>query len=818
LSTLLYQLRIDLRRRWRSLIVLALLVGLAGGATLAALTAARRTSTAYQRMRDHTKAWDVIVNPGMGSDSKLTVAKIRTVPGIADVGRVDGIQAYFSFTDTLADAAALAPSLAPEAGATYRFSRPVMVAGRQPAATDPNGVWLNKSFANEQHLKVGDEFNVLFLTPQVMAQKPRPGESVVEGLRRLAAEGGIRVRVDGIGALPDGVVSDPGYESLSVMFTPAFLRAHHAIVPYWGAAVRLRPGVDVTKFVTAVQRLVPNETIAFQRAAATTAEVHASTRPAVVALEVFGALAALLGIVVVGQTTSRRMQIDARDNAALAAIGTTRPQRAAVATARLAVAVAVGTVLALVIAVLTSPLGPVGAVRSIEVHPGVVLDWPVLLVGGFAILLIGLALSAVPAYRWAKATTDDVPPRRSKVAGVVAAAGGSVAAVVGIRFGLEPGAGRAAVPVRTTLLAAATAVALVTAVVVFSASLDHLVATPRLFGSPWQAQVPLDTINSTTPGAGNTAGTEKAFADRVTRSGVVSASSVLRVGEVRVGRLAVPALGLAMANPGVVPTVTAGRLPTSIHEVALGSTTMQRLHTAVDRTISVAVQEHGAPEPVRVVGRVVFPGLAPYPGSDKAGLGVGALFTERGWERYSNEFQKTELVFRYAPGRSATDLSAFVARTDPAALPLQLQPVLRPSGVVSLVGLRSTPTVLAGLIALMLGAAVANALVVAVRRRRHDFAALRAMGLTSAQIVRTVLWQATTVAVVGLVLGIPVGLVIGKWSWTLLASQLGMVPVPVLPVAATIVIGVAVVVLANLVGIVPGMRASRSPGTVLRAE
>ncbi len=46
-----------------------------------------------------------------------------------------------------------------------------MVAGRQPAATDPNGVWLSKSFANEQHLKVGDEFNVLFLTPEVMSQK-----------------------------------------------------------------------------------------------------------------------------------------------------------------------------------------------------------------------------------------------------------------------------------------------------------------------------------------------------------------------------------------------------------------------------------------------------------------------------------------------------------------------------------------------------------------------------------------------------------------------------------------------------------------------
>ena len=220
------------------------------------------------------------------------------------------------------------------------------------------------------------------------------------------------------------------------------------------------------------------------------------------------------------------------------------------------------------------------------------------------------------------------------------------------------------------------------------------------------------------------------------------------------------------------------------------------------------MQEHATPEPVRVVGRAVFPGLAPYPGSDKAGLGVGALLSEQGWQRYSNEYQKTELVFRYRPGRSVKDLTTFVGRSDPAVLPLQVQSVLRPSGVVSLIGLRSTPTVLAGLIALMLGAAVANAVVVAVRRRRHDFAALRSMGLTSAQVVRTVLWQATTVAVVGLMVGIPLGLVIGKWSWNLLATRLGMVAVPVVPLGATVAIVVAVVVLANLTGVAPGMRAS----------
>ncbi len=75
------------------------------------------------------------------------MAKIRTVPGIAEIGRVNGLQAYFSFANTIVEAESFPPSLAADTSATYRFSRPTMVAGRQPAATDPNGVWLSRAFA-----------------------------------------------------------------------------------------------------------------------------------------------------------------------------------------------------------------------------------------------------------------------------------------------------------------------------------------------------------------------------------------------------------------------------------------------------------------------------------------------------------------------------------------------------------------------------------------------------------------------------------------------------------------------------------------------
>ena len=455
---------------------------------MAAFSAARRTSTAYERMRAHTKAWDVLVNPGLGSQSRLTTAALRTVPGIADIGRVNGLQAYFSFANTVAEAESFPPTLAADTDATYRFSRPAMVAGRQPAAEDPNGVWVSRAFANQEHLSVGESFNVLYLTAEVMSQSPRPGESTIDAPGRLAAEGGIRVRVDGIGVLPDGVVSDPGYESLSVMFTPAFLAAHPTQIPDWGAVVRLRPGVEPAKFVGG-QALVPGETIVFQRGSRRLPRSATRLVPPWWRSRCSGHCP---------RYSESWSWVRPRRAACRSMPATTRRSRRSEPPGRnawvsrppgLASAVVVGTVLAVVTAVLASPLGPVGSVRSIEVHPGIALDWPVLVLGSLAILVCGLALCAIPAYRWAKAGTDLVPPRRSRVA----------VSSLPEADRWQPWSGSGSVSNReqdvprsrwrTTLLAAGTAVALVTAVVVFSASLDHLVATPRLFGSPWRAQM-----------------------------------------------------------------------------------------------------------------------------------------------------------------------------------------------------------------------------------------------------------------------------------------------------------------------------------------
>jgi hypothetical protein len=821
-----YRLRVELRHGVRSLLGITLLVAIAGGIVLAGLGAAHRTATAFERMRTATNAWDVLVNPNDGSESTLTVSAIRQLPDVERVGKVDGIILYPSFAGSVASAFSLAPMLVADHAAMHAVGRPAITDGREPSAGDPNGVLVERTFAQQMHLHVGDRFSYTIMTPELLMQMQSSGSDAAATavLRDASATLRGRARIDGIGVAQDGVVVNQGYVPAGIIFTPAFEAAHPQLQSaYWGAMVRLRPGADVDAFTRRVQALVPGQSIAFEHASAVAAEVQSATDPEVLALVLFSGLVALLGTVVIGQAVSRRLQVEAAANETWAALGATRRQRAMAAWSQLALAVVVGAVVAVALAIAASPVGPVGVVRIVEPVPGVAVDGLVLGLGALAIVVVGLLATAWPAWRWARVEHGEHAPRRSRVAALASAAGGSVAAVVGLRFALERPSGRAGVPVRATLVAAVTAVALVTAVVVFSGSLDHLIATPRLFGSAWDAQVELGDLNNPN-GFGDTSPSamskiQSQFMHVVDHSGAVAASAFVPIGEVRSGSVSLPAIGFARRTGEIAPTIAAGRAPRSADEVALGSTTMAHLHTAIGRTVRIARADGTATTAMTVVGRAVLPGLAPYPGSDKAGLGTGAVFTVAGWRAHSQDFQKEEYVFRWADGGSTRALTRAFAREMPSQLPLAVSAVNRPAGIVSAERLRSTPTLLVSLVVVLLVVAVINALMVTIRRRQRDLALLRTLGSTSGQLVRAVLWQASTIGAVAVVVGVPAGVVAGRLGWDVLADGLGAIAVPEVSVTAMVVIGMAVLLLANLVGLLPGLRAARrSPGVALRVE
>lgn len=117
----------------------------------------------------------------------------------------------------------------------------------------------------------------------------------------------------------------------------------------------------------------------------------------------------------------------------------------------------------------------------------------------------------------------------------------------------------------------------------------------------------------------------------------------------------------------------------------------------------------------------------------------------------------------------------------------------------------------AGLFVILVG----YLLFAAVRIRRFEFAVMRALGMSTGGIRRSVAAQAKATALVA----IPSGLLLGRWAWLAYAGDLDVLPVAVIPWANLILVGVATFVVANIAGLSLGWSATRrSPAPDLRSE
>jgi putative ABC transport system permease protein len=105
----------------------------------------------------------------------------------------------------------------------------------------------------------------------------------------------------------------------------------------------------------------------------------------------------------------------------------------------------------------------------------------------------------------------------------------------------------------------------------------------------------------------------------------------------------------------------------------------------------------------------------------------------------------------------------------------------------------------------------------AVRRRRRDLALLKTFGLVRRQIRTVVRWQALTLVAVAIAFGTPIGVVIGRVAWNALATQLGVLPVAVVPSLLLALLAAGAVGLALLASLLPARAAARTPaGQLLR--
>jgi ABC-type lipoprotein release transport system permease subunit len=145
--------------------------------------------------------------------------------------------------------------------------------------------------------------------------------------------------------------------------------------------------------------------------------------------------------------------------------------------------------------------------------------------------------------------------------------------------------------------------------------------------------------------------------------------------------------------------------------------------------------------------------------------------------------------------------------------------VLRPAQIVNYRTVGSTPVILA--VGLAAGATVALGLTLAasVRRRRRDLALLKTLGFTRRQLAAAVAWQATVIAAIGTIPGIPLGIVLGRQLWILFARNINAVPDPAVPALSVLLVAIGALVFANLDAALPGLDAAHTPaGLALRAE
>ena len=80
------------------------------------------------------------------------------------------------------------------------------------------------------------------------------------------------------------------------------------------------------------------------------------------------------------------------------------------------------------------------------------------------------------------------------------------------------------------------------------------------------------------------------------------------------------------------------------------------------------------------------------------------------------------------------------------------------------------PLALSVFLAVLAVGAVGHALSIAVRRRGHELAVLRVLGLTRWQSRLVIGTQATLLAVIGLAFGIPLGIALGRTLWRAAAN------------------------------------------------
>jgi hypothetical protein len=823
-----YRFGTTFSRRWPGYLSLALLIGLVGGLSMGSIAGARRTDSSFTVFWKSTNPSDLIgptgiLNPTLplGPYDGPLVSKISHLPHVKSVETQSGINIL-----------PLGPDGAPEQNVTefspgpgngygsvtglyFNQDKVTVTAGRMADPASPDQFMLSAPQAQSMGLHVGDKVRFGVYT-NAQIQLADFGTARVKPYRIVEAT------LVGIAAFNTAVVEDQSDEGSAPdnLFTPALTRPLlKCCVNYSESGVQVSSPRSDAAVISEIAQLYPKDAPTFEAIAPILLPKSQRTiEPDALALGIFGGIVALACLLIAAQLIGRQIRLGADERESLRALGASPGQAWADGLTGIVGSVVAGGLLAVLVAVGLSPIAPIGPVRPVYPDVGLSFDWTVL---GLGLLVLVLVLSAISAaisfrgmpHRSAGRVASEQQP--SRILSLAAAARLPAAALTGVRFALVPGSGRTAVPVRSAVLGAVMAVIVVVGTATFGASLGSLVSHPSLYGWNWDYML----------SAGGDLPQQK-VTSLLDHDRYVAAWSGIYSATLQIDGQEVPVLG---ETPGttVAPPLLSGHGVQTAGQVVLGALTLKQLGQHLGGTV-VERSGAGSSHRLRIVGTATLPAFGQ--GGLHLEMGIGAVLSYKLLPEIDlNQFDAAlpgpqAALIRLRPNldqaaayRSLEQVAQ--ATTNPENFGVGVIGVQRPAEILNYRSLGSTPVYLGAGLATGAVVALALTLIASVRRRRRDLALLKTLGFTERQLAATVAWHATTAVAIGVVLGVPLGIAVGRWLWDLFAQEINAVPAPTVPVLQVVVIALGALVLANIVAAVPGRLAARTPtALVLRAE
>jgi hypothetical protein len=828
-----YRFRATLRSRWAGYVSVAVLVGLLGGLAMGAVAAGRRTQSAFATYLASTNSSELRMatgayNPAVGSDVGYGPAFIKAIAHLPHVTHVES-SALLDIVLYLGPHGAPGPNIPPAAGDPDNLNsigsidglyfdedRVTVTQGRIPDPTRADEALVQAS--QTDGVPVGQVFSIGVYTN---AEEAQPGFSTASTPYR-----DFNAKVVGFGVSNDSVVADAVDDggSFAVLFTPAFTRQFlDCCTRATFTALQVSGGSRGVATVEAEATSLwhrdgaagqPN----FYVTSVTEAKAERAIRPEAIALGVFGAIAGLAALLIAGQAIGRQLRLRADDLPVLRALGTSPSMIAAEGLIGLGASVVIGALLAVAVAIGLSRLAPIGVVRPVYPDPGVAFDWTVLALG-FVFLVVALGGFALAAAH--RQSPHRAAPRQQRtgtrgpgLARRAATSGLPAPAVVGIGFALDPGVGRSSVPVRSAILGVSLAVVVLTATLVFGASLHTLVSRPALYGWNWNDEL--------VAGGGSSDIPQQRVTQLLQHDPDVSAWAGVYFDTMDLDGVQVPVLGTTPGAP-VAPPILSGHPLDASDQVVLGALTLAQLHKHIGDTVKLS---SGGTEStrLRIVGTAAMPAI----GSNGTHLemGTGAqlsstLIPSIARNPLDAPVTGPNAIFvrlrHGAPAGTLHQIANELSSTSDGGI--DVVAVQRPAEIINYRSLGTTPALLGGALAVGAASAFGLTLTSSIRRRRRDVALLKTLGFTRRQLAAVIAWQSSVAVAVGVVVGVPVGIVFGRWLWDLFAQNIDVVPAPTIPVMSIVLITLGALVLANLVAAVPGVIAARTKtASLLRAE